>query len=241
MSTFLEALSHNDVDAMRRVLGAYIQHNPNAPTGPEFILGIQPTLKEAGFSFQLHRIFVDGPFVVTHITFSNAVALGADVVVVFDIWKVIDGRIDEHWDCIEPLTGDSTQQSTRTNGPTEVVDHHGTETNKRIVRDFVSTVLTDGNSDRLHEYVLEGLQHHHNRGFDGPWGSIEKTHSNARRNTLHRVLGEGNFVLTQSEGYVDSQPYALYDLFRLENGKIAEHWDVRQEIPATPANDNGMF
>ena len=58
---------------------------------------------------------------------------------------------------------------------------------------------------------------------------------------LHRVVGEGNFVLTQSGGSFAGQPYAFYDLFRLENGKIAEHWDVMQPIPAELPHSNAMF
>lgn len=48
----------------------------------------------------------------------------------------------------------------------------------------------------------------------------------------HRVLGRGNFVLVMSEGYFGKTHNAFYDLFRVENGKIAEHWDVTEEIPA---------
>ena len=59
--------------------------------------------------------------------------------------------------------------------------------------------------------------------------------------TLHRVIGEGNFVLTQSEGESGGKPSAIYDLFRVEHGKIAEHWEVIQEIPAESKNTNGMF
>lgn len=47
---------------------------------------------------------------------------------------------------------------------------------------------------------------------------------------IHKVIGQGNFVLTVSEGLIDGEPTAFYDLFRVENGKIAEHWDVIEAI-----------
>ena len=61
--------------------------------------------------------------------------------------------------------------------------------------------------------------------------------------TNHIVLGQGNFVLAVGEGTFAGQPTSFYDLFRVENGKIAEHWDVMETIlPAEEhKNDNGKF
>jgi predicted SnoaL-like aldol condensation-catalyzing enzyme len=60
---------------------------------------------------------------------------------------------------------------------------------------------------------------------------------------VHRVLGEGNFVLVVSEGTFGGVPTSYYDLFRVENGKIAEHWDVMETIApkAEWKNANGKF
>lgn len=60
---------------------------------------------------------------------------------------------------------------------------------------------------------------------------------------LHKVLGEGNFVLTISEGTFGGKHVSFYDLFRVENGKIAEHWDVVEPILPKEEwkNNNGKF
>jgi predicted SnoaL-like aldol condensation-catalyzing enzyme len=60
---------------------------------------------------------------------------------------------------------------------------------------------------------------------------------------IHMVLGEGNFVLVVSEGHLAGAHTAFYDLFRVADGKIAEHWDVIQAIPPREEwkNDNGKF
>ena len=59
----------------------------------------------------------------------------------------------------------------------------------------------------------------------------------------HIVLGEGNFVLAVSEGQFGGEHTSFYDLFRLENGKIAEHWDIIETIlpEAEHQNTNGKF
>lgn len=57
------------------------------------------------------------------------------------------------------------------------------------------------------------------------------------------MLGEGNFVLTMSEGLFAGKQVSFYDLFRVEAGKIAEHWDTIEAIPPRDQwkNNNGKF
>ncbi|MCP4305923.1 MAG: hypothetical protein GY798_05170, partial [Hyphomicrobiales bacterium] len=59
----------------------------------------------------------------------------------------------------------------------------------------------------------------------------------------HKVFGDGNFVLVLSEGSLGDQPTAFYDLFRVEDGKIVEHWDVIAPIlpDDQAANADGRF
>lgn len=65
----------------------------------------------------------------------------------------------------------------------------------------------------------------------------------ARYDKVHMVLGEGNFVLVVSEGYCFNKHVAFYDLYRLDDDKIVEHWDVVEAIPAEAdrKNSNGKF
>lgn len=55
-----------------------------------------------------------------------------------------------------------------------------------------------------------------------------------------RVLQDGNLVSIQSE-YDLGGKNIVFDLFRFENGKVVEHWDVIQEVPTEMAHENGMF
>ena len=60
---------------------------------------------------------------------------------------------------------------------------------------------------------------------------------------IHRVLAEGSFVLCVSEGSLDGRHSSFYDLFRLADGKVVEHWDTTEEVPPRSewVNDNGKF
>src|SRR5579863_10239040 len=60
---------------------------------------------------------------------------------------------------------------------------------------------------------------------------------------VHKILGQGNLVLVMSEGLFDAKPTAFYDLYRIENGKQVEHWDVIETIPPSDQwkHANGKF
>jgi len=59
----------------------------------------------------------------------------------------------------------------------------------------------------------------------------------------HRILAEGNFDLSVCEGYANQTPFSFFDLYRLKNGEIVEHWDTTEVIPPQSKwrNNNGKF
>src|SRR5271168_2795109 len=61
--------------------------------------------------------------------------------------------------------------------------------------------------------------------------------------SVHKILGEGNFVLVVAEATFGGVPTGIYDLFRIEKGRIAEHWDTLEAIPPRDQwkNSNGKF
>ncbi len=93
----------------------------------------------------------------------------------------------------------------------------------------------------MESYFRKDLYDQHNPVVqDGP-AALKAALKEIKNDRIHRVIGEGNFVLTQSEGSWNGTHIAIYDLFRVDNGKIVEHWDVLQEIPSQMAHENGMF
>ena len=251
VGTFLGAVLQGDVETMREVANAdYIQHNPFIPTGLEPFIGLLPVLQEAGTTAENIRMFEDGNYVFMHNIWRNAAPFGADEMVAFDIIRVDEnGKVAEHWDALQPLVTVTASGRTQTDGPTEVTDLDKTEENKALAVALVEDVLMGKNPAKITEYIsAENYTQHNPMIKDGLSGIIEAVETLTAQNNMfvyteiHAVLGEGNFVLTVSEGQWNGTTNAFYDLFRMEDGMIVEHWDVIQPVPTEGlANTNGMF
>lgn len=240
---------HFDPEAAEQLLAKdYIQHNPAVPTGAAPILGFIPGLKDSGIKVDIHRVITEGDMVVLHTTYNNAQAFGADTLVGFDIFRVEDGKVAEHWDNLTPLTPPNPSGHTQTDGPTEIADLDRTAENKALVTDFVETILKGGDVDRITDFLsTETYIQHNSQIADGLGGLGAALKAMAEQgiqmiyNDVHIVVAEGNMVFTASEGTFGGKPTAFYDLFRVADGKIVEHWDVIADIPAEMAHDNGKF
>lgn len=227
---------------------SYTQHNLGVADG---LAGFGATLAQLANYPEMARVntvrvFADGDYVVAHTDYNF---FGPKIG--FDIFRFEDGKIVEHWDNLQ-TTPESANPSghTMVDGTTEIVDVEKTEENKQIAENFVKDVLMGQHPEKLAEYFDGNNYIQHNPGIaDGLDGlgaalaNMAQAGMEMKYDTLHKVLGKGNFVLTVSEGYLGGVHTSYYDLFRIENGKIAEHWDVIESIlpEEQRANGNGKF
>ena len=253
VSTFLGAVAKQDTATMRELAHAdYIQHNPFVPTGLEPFIQVLPALAESGTYAENVRMFQDGDYVFMHNIWHNAQPFGhgVDEMVAFDIIRVDDkGKVAEHWDAMTVLATETASGRTQTDGPTTASDLDKTEANKALAQSMVEDILMGKNPDKITDYISAEQYHQHNPDMkDGLAGLGEAVEYLTSQNNMfqytkiHKVLGEGDFVLTISEGQWNGVNNVFYDLIRFENGKAVEHWDVIQPIPTENlAHDNGMF
>jgi predicted SnoaL-like aldol condensation-catalyzing enzyme len=123
-------------------------------------------------------------------------------------------------------------------GSTEITDFELTQSNRTTVETFLDDVMIGSRPEDLGRYVDPMRYAEHGPDLDLAGKSVAM-----RYDRVHRILAEGNFVLSVCEGAARDVHAALYDLFRLANGRIVEHWDTVEGIPPRIEwkNDNGKF
>ncbi|MFK7967526.1 MAG: nuclear transport factor 2 family protein [Burkholderiaceae bacterium] len=226
----------------------YIQHNLSAGDGLAGMGEVLANAPPGGFKAKVHRIFEDGDYVVTHTEYDFFGPKAG-----FDVFRFEDGLIVEHWDNLTEITPPNPSGRTQFDGATEITNVDTTDANKIIAESFVNDILIDGKFDQVTDYVNADNYLQHNSsvadGLDGLSKALEYFAANDMvmiYEKLHKVLGSGNFVLTMAEGRFGKAPgndVAFYDLFRIEDGLIVEHWDVIEAIPPESEwkNQNGKF
>ena len=224
----------------------YIQHNLSAGDGLAGFGELLQALPKGSAKVNVKRIFQDGPFVFAHTEYDF---FGPKIG--FDIFRFEDGKIVEHWDNLQ-TTPEQPNPSGRSmiDGPVAATDLDKTAANKTLVRAFVEDILVSGRMEKLAGYFDGDNYLQHNPGVaDGLSGlgaaleAMAKAGLSMKYDQVHQLHGEGNFVLVVSEGEFAGKHVAFYDLFRVQNGKIAEHWDVIEPIPPQSEwkNNNGKF
>jgi len=122
------------------------------------------------------------------------------------------------------------------------------ERNKEIVIAFYDAAINDKDFEAASAYLGDKYIQHNPLAADGPEGlkaflAFAKENMSEFKVEFKRVLADGDFVMVHAHARAnpDDRGSAVMDIFRLENGKVVEHWDVMQAIPEKAMNDNTMF
>jgi len=151
---------------------------------------------------------------------------------------------------LQEIVENTASGRTQFDGPVEIKDLNKTEVNKTLVKNLLKDIFMGANPNKITDYISTEQYDQHNPGVkDGLAGLGEALAALAEAGMPmvyeknHIVLGEGNFVLSVSEGIFLKEKVAFYDIFRIENGKVVEHWDTIEKIvpEAEAINTNGKF
>ena len=247
--SILEAFNTGASSALKHISDErYIQHNPSFADGKAAVV---PFFRDEplGVKLTVHRAFEDGEYVVAHSTYGGGWNEGTPQVA-FDVFRFDNGIAVEHWDNLLNVAPANPSGRTQTDGDQEIVPSEDTATNKAIVSRLMLECLIGGDYSRITEMISPSTYLQHNpavadglQGFNEFVASLQKTGTQMEYTTCPLILGCGNFVLTGASGTFGSDQVAYYDLWRLEERLVVEHWDVVSPVPprAEWANPNDKF
>jgi predicted SnoaL-like aldol condensation-catalyzing enzyme len=120
--------------------------------------------------------------------------------------------------------------------------------NKKAVTEFYDLAINQKNFEAAAKFIGPRYVQHNPRAADGPEGlkaflGVLREKFPDYHSDIKRAFADGDYVILHVHNVPTpgARGNAIVDIFKLENGKIVEHWDVRQEIPEQAANANTMF
>lgn len=229
----------------------YTQHSTGVADGVDgFLAFFEPFMvRNPKREIEIVRAIEDGSYVFVHAY--QRLNDGESEWVTTDLFDTDENDlIIEHWDTIAALVHESVNGHTQIDGEAEVTDLDRTEENKGIVAAFFETVVQgEGGLDRLGEFISAQTYVQHNPEVaDGIAGFVDFARGAAaagaqmRYDEVVSLIGQGNFVVTYSRVTKSADSHAVFDIFRLHDGRIVEHWDNWEKIaPPEEWNNSGKF
>ncbi len=223
----------------------YTQHSTGVADGVDgFVAFFDPFVERNPVrDIQIVRSIVDGNYVFVH-AFQN-INNGEAKWVTTDLFDTDDDdKIIEHWDVIAAYSDEpSANGHTQVDGPTDIVDEHLTDKNKALVAAFVDDVLVNHRTERIGDYIDADYIQHNTLvadGIDAFQDFMTGRGAEMIYRNVFKIIGQGNFVMAYSHVFLD-QELAVVDLYRLDHGKLVEHWDNTEPIPEGPQPNSGKF
>jgi predicted SnoaL-like aldol condensation-catalyzing enzyme len=241
LTAIVDLFDRRDLSAVTRYWSPdYVDHSP-AGTGNRdgldaLVLGLPD-----GFAHERLRILADGAFVIAHGLYHG---LGPDPVAAFDLWRTEGDKIVEHWDAHQPCVAKTVSGHSMVGGPTEVTEPEQTEASRAVVKEFVDLIMMGGDRSQIGRFFDgDNFIQHNPLIADGVSGLGQAIQTGVWAAVVERarILADGEFVFTQGEGTLHGTQTIFNDLFRVKDGRLAEHWDVVFAKPERLPHGNGVL
>ncbi len=249
MGLYLEGIRDGRVReaVMAHTGGRYTQHSAGVADGVAgFIDFFEPFVaRNPKREIEIVRAIEDERYVFLHVY--QSLNDGAAQWVTTDLVDTNDeGKIIEHWDVISAFEGPGPSGHTQVDGTTEISDIELTEYNKGRVRLFMTEVLQNGDFDNFDHYVAEDVIQHAVGLEDGREAMrcrIEDAQdAGAQCECVFKLIGQGNFVVSYSKSVMAEEAVAVFNIWRLSEGRIVEHWsNVETIAPRSDWANSGKF
>ena len=234
---YLEGIKQGDLEAVEKYSGdRYTQHSTGVKDGAEgfveFFRGFLERTTDR--DIRVIRAIEDGSHVFVHVY--QDIDNGSAKWITTDLFDTDENdKLIEHWDVIAPYVEKENTISGNDLilGDFEIKDIDKTEENKALVRSFIVDIFQNKNHKNVEKYVSSEKYIQHNPQVPNGIEAIKSFLENADFNYdfVFKVIGQGNFVVSYSKATFEGKELAVFDIFRIEDEKIVEHWDNMEEIP----------
>ena len=223
----------------------YTQHSTGVANGADgFLKFFEPFLeRNPDRDIEMVRILEDGPWVFCNVY--QSLNGGTAKWVTMDMFFTDDdGLILEHWDTIGAYTEDTASGENMVRGTTAIDTAADSTANKSLVLEYTKQVLQEGNIDKLSEFVSKDIIQRAPTIGAGQAGLAKWLASDdaGQYEMLFKLIGQGDFVVTYGKRRAKGKDIAIFDVYRVADGKIIEHWDNAEEIsPRENWGNSGKF
>lgn len=244
---YLEGIAGGNArDAVTKYTGhRYTQHSTGVGDGVEgFLSFFEPFVeRNPQREIEIVRILEDGPWVFCN-AYQSLNDGDAEWVTMDMFYTDSDGLIIEHWDTIAPYRAETVSGNDMVRGTTAIDSSADATANKELVLEYTKQVLQEGKLNKLDNFVADNLIQHAATISAGRTGLHDWLASDAAGNyeMLFNLIGQGDFVVTYSKRHRAETDIAVFDVYRIKNGKIVEHWQNHEEIgPRESWGNSGKF
>ena len=244
---YLEGIAGGDArTAVHKYTGhRYTQHSTGVGDGAEgFLTFFEPFLeRNPKREIEIVRSFQDGPWVFC--SAYQSLNDGAAQWVTMDMFFTdAGGLILEHWDTIAAYTSETVSGEDMVRGTASVDESSDAAANKSIVLEFTKQVLQERQFDNIDAFIAPNLIQRASTIGAGPDGLLAWLNSSAfgQYEMLFNLFGCGDHVVTYGKRHAGGKDIAVFDVYRIADGKIVEHWMNEEEIgPRHTWGNSGKF
>lgn len=234
---YLEGIRDGNIEAVKKYSGErYTQHSTGVGDGPEgFMTFFKGFLERTNHrDIRIIRAIEDGNYVFVHVY--QDIDHGTAKWVTTDMFDTDENdKLIEHWDVISPY-----QEAHKNIGNTDMIfgdfeikDLDKTEENKALIRSFLVDVFQNGNFKNIANYISSENYINRNPNIANGIEAVKHflTTQDFNYDFIFKVIGQGDHVVSYAKATLNGEELAVFDIFRIENGKIVEHWDNMEPIP----------
>ncbi|MEL6183975.1 MAG: nuclear transport factor 2 family protein [Myxococcota bacterium] len=244
---YLEGIAGGNArEAVEKYTGhRYTQHSTGVGDGVEgFLAFFEPFLeRNPERNIEIVRIFEDGRWVFCQAY--QSLNGGAAKWVTMDMFYTDpDGLILEHWDTISAFVEETKSGEDMVRGATSAHPSADTESTRALVLEYTKQVLQEGQHDRLATFVADDLVQRAPDIEAGRQGLAAWLASSAagHYDMLFHTIAQGDFAITYGKRHAHGKDIAVFDIYRVADEKIVEHWSNAEEIgPRETWGNSGKF